>query len=104
MLALLFGAIVVCTALVGLVCFNWDRLRRPHLNLRREKAEKQLWAIPAPLSLHPGVEQRPQPKVEEDMTSSSKGNLPMPEFNAPRKDTRSQPFEVTGKNFRVKFH
>lgn len=53
------------------------------------------WAIPAPVSLHPGVgTQRPQPSQVEavDMTkSSSKGNgLSMPSFDAPnRKDTRS---------------
>lgn len=89
MLALLFGGIVVCTALVGLVCFNWDRLRRPLWAKRREK-NTELWAIPAPVSLHPGVgTQRPQPKVEADMTSSSKGHLSMPSFDAPRKDTRS---------------
>lgn len=98
MLALLFGGIVVCTALVGLVCFNWDRLRRK----RREK-KTELWAIPAPVVAHLypgglGVEQRPQPSQVEavDMTkSSSKGNgLSMPsDFDAPnrksRKDTRS---------------
>ena len=94
MLALLFGGIVVCTALVGLVCFNWDRLRRcPHRGPKRREKNTELWAIPAPVSLHPGVgTQRPQPKVEADMTkSSSKGNgLSMPSFDAPnRKDTRS---------------
>ena len=100
MLALLFGGIVVCTALVGLVCFNWDRLRRcPHRGKKRREKNTELWAIPAPVSLHPGglgVEQRPQPSQVEaiDMTkSSSKGNVSMPSFDAPnrkpRKDTRS---------------
>ena len=90
MLALLFGAIVVCTALVGLVCFNWDRLRQ-HLK-RSENKKSQLWAMPAPVSFHQGVEQCPQPKVEAvSFTSrSTKGSLQMPSVKeAPQKDTRS---------------
>jgi len=75
MLALLFGGVVICTAIVGLFCFNWGHLQR---QFRREKVRK--WAETPVLSLHQPVEQCPQPQVEPGMPPgrtprNSKGSI-----------------------------
>ena len=64
-LALLLAGVVVCTAVVGIVCFNWESLVK-----RFKKQSKALTVVEPPVfNLQLPLEKSPQPAVEVSMSS-----------------------------------
>lgn len=68
-LALLFGGVVVCTAVVGLVCFNWGSIVKGF----KKRGKKPKFAEPPVFNLQPHLEKCPQPPVEVSMSSLVSG-------------------------------
>eukprot|EP00435_Cladocopium_sp_Y103_P073424 s1182_g43.t1 len=68
-LALLFGGIVVCTAVIGIVCFNWEGIVKRF----KKRSKKPKVAEPPVFNLQPHLEKCPQPPVEVSMSSLVSG-------------------------------
>jgi len=68
-LALLFGGVVVCTAVIGIVCFNWESIAKS----LKKQSKKSKVAEPPVFNLQPQLEKCPQPAAEVSMSSLVSG-------------------------------
>ena len=67
-LALLSAGLIVCTAIIGIVCFNWRSLMK---SFKKQKQSKALTVVEPPVfDLQLPVEKCPQPAVEVSMRLS----------------------------------